>query len=111
MKEVIFLLTIFILIIGVAYFLTKKLASLSTFRMQGKNMKILETIQIGINQYIHLIQVGDKIFIIGLSKETISYLDQINEESIDLSLYKVKDKPPSFEQYLKKWIEKRKDGQ
>ena len=106
-----FLLIIFVFVIGLAYFITKKLASLGTLRMQGKNIKILETIQIGMNQHIHLIQVGDKMFIIGVSKENISYLSEIDDQCIDLSLYQTGNKTPSFEEYLKKWTQKKKDSQ
>jgi len=111
MKDIFFLLIIFIFVIGLAYFITKKLASLGTLRMQGKNMKILETIQIGMNQHIHLIEVGDKMFIIGVSKENICYLSEVDDKSIDLSLYQMSNKTPSFEQYLRKWTQKKNDSQ
>jgi len=111
MKEIFFLLIVFIFVIGLAYYITKKLASLGTLRMKGKNIKILETIQIGINQHIHLVQVGDKMLIIGVSKENISYLSEADDQSIDLSLYQIGNKTPSFEQYLKKWTNKKNDSQ
>ena len=42
MKEVFSLVIVFVFVIGLAYFVTKKLGALGTLGIQGKNMKILE---------------------------------------------------------------------
>lgn len=106
MKEVFSLVIIFVFVIGLAYFVTKKLGALGTLRIQGKNMKILETMQVGMGQYIHLVQAGEKIFTISVSKEGVRYLCEVDQASIDLLAYSTPNKPPSFEQYLKRWTRK-----
>lgn len=108
MWELIFLLFVFIIVIGLAYFITKKIASMGAHRMQGKNMEIIESLQIGVNQRIHLVKVGEKIIMIGVSKEHISFLSEAPIESIDLSAYKTPEDMPSFEDYLKKLIPRKK---
>ena len=110
MKEALSLIIVFVFVIGLAYFITKKLAALGTQHVQGKNMKILETMQVGMGQYVHLVQVGEKIFTMSVSKEGVRYLCEVDYTSIDLEAYSTLNKPPSFEQYLKKWTQKRNDN-
>lgn len=106
MKEVFSLIIVFIFVIGLAYFTTKKLGTLGNMRAQGKNMKILETLQVGMGQYIHLVQVGEKMFAMSVSKEGSRYLCEVDSGSIDLDIYNTPNKPPSFDQYFKKWTQK-----
>ncbi len=108
MIETFFLLFIFIFVILLAYFVTKKLATLGTTQMQGKNLKILETTQVSMSQQIHLVQVGDQMFTIGVSKDRITYLTEIDSNSINLDLYTTAKQEASFEHYLKKWTQKKK---
>lgn len=108
MWEIIFLLIVFVFVIGSAYFLTKKLASLGALRMQGKNMKILETLQLNMNQMIYLIRVGDKTLLIGVSKDRITYLLEVESDLVDLSSYETPIETVSFEDYLKKLLTKKK---
>lgn len=108
MWELIFLLFVFILVIGLAYFITKKIANIGAHQMQGKNMEIVESLQVSVNQRIHLVRVGEKTLIIGVSKDNITYLSEVPSESIDLSAYHTNKEMPSFEDYLKKVISRKK---
>lgn len=110
MIEALFLIIVFVFVIGLAYFITKKIANLGTQYVQGKNMKILETMQVGMGQYVHLVQVGEQMFTMSVSKEGVRYLCEVSHASIDLTAYNTSNKPPSFEQYLKKWTQKRNDN-
>ena len=102
LKEAIFLIVMFVTVIALAYILTKKLASIGSLRMKGKNMKVLETLQLGMNQYLCLIKIADKTLIIGVSKDTIRYIGEVDEKSIDYSIYDAGSNTPLFEDYLKK---------
>ena len=108
MWEIIFLLFVFVFVIGSAYFITKKIAAIGSQRMQGKNMEIIETLQLSMSQIIHLVRVGKKIVIIGVSKDRITYLSEVDSESIDFDLYKILEETPSFEDCLKKVMPKKK---
>ncbi len=110
MFEIIFLLFVFVLVIGLAYFGTKKIASIGNHRMQGKNMEIIESQQLSMNQAMHLVRVGEKMIIVGVSKENITYLSEIDIESIDLEKYKRTEETPSFEDYFKRMLNKRHEN-
>ncbi|HHX59595.1 MAG TPA: flagellar biosynthetic protein FliO [Epulopiscium sp.] len=106
--EGISLLFVFVFVIGSAYFITKKIASLGFRRMQGKNMKIIETLQLGMNQMICLVKVGEKTVIIGVSKDRMTYLSEVDDNLIDWAVYKTSDDTPTFEDYFKKVMPKKK---
>lgn len=102
MKEVIFLVIAFVFVITLSYFLTKKLASIGSLRMQGKNMKVLETLQLGMHQYLHLVQVGEKTFVMGVTKDRMNYFCEVDNDSLNLSCYQNPTITPPFEEYFKK---------
>lgn len=110
MLQAILLLFTFVFVIGLAYYITKKIAALNTLRMQGKNMKIIETLQLGVNQLVHLVKIGDKIIMIGVTKDRITYLDEIDKDFIDLEIYKETKDTLSFEEHLRNIIGKHKDN-
>ena len=108
MWEIISLLFVFVFVIGSAYFITKKIAAIGALRMQGKNMEIIETLQLSVSQMIHLVRVGEKTLIIGVSKDQVTYLSEVDIDTIDLDLYKAVGETPKFDDYLKKVMAKKK---
>lgn len=73
------------------------------FRSYNKNIKILESISIGYNSSICIIQIGSKYILVGVTKETVTFLQNINENDIEI----VSDLPnyqASFKKYLDKYL-------
>lgn len=108
MWEIMGLLLVFVFVIGSAYFITKKIALIGSHRMQGKNLEIIESLQLGISQMIHLVRVGDKVLIIGVTKDKITYLSEVDKDTVNLDLYKKLEETPTFEDYFKKVMPKKK---
>ena len=48
----------------------------------GKNIKALETFRVTQNKYLQLIKCGDKYLLIGVTKDNISVLSEIDPESL-----------------------------
>lgn len=103
MWEILFVFIVLIFVMALAYFTTKKIANIGALRMQGKNMKVIESLQVGISQTLHLVKVGDMVLLIGSSKDGITYLCEIDDQSIKLPS---PEEIPSFEDYFKKMISK-----
>lgn len=103
-----FLIVVFVAIIFLAFFSTKKLAS---FRLnsRGAGMKIVETLAVGTHNVVQLVKIGKKYFLIGVSRENISFLAEIDECDIPVQEEKEKrtEKFP-FEKYLQDYFGKRK---
>lgn len=104
-----FLIIVFIFVLIAAYYVTKWMGKLQYQRYQGNNIKIIESVIIAPQKTLQLIEVGNKIHLIGLSKDNIIYLAEVEKDTIKNFEADIKD--PSyikFESYLKPWMDKLK---
>lgn len=80
--QILGLLVLFILIIAASYFATKWLGKVSAGNLQNRNISVVETFKISTTKYVQIIRVTDKYFAIGVSKDDITLLGEIDEEKI-----------------------------
>lgn len=103
------ILVLFILILFGAYFTTRFLGNIQMNRTKDSNLKVIEAIQVGPGKTIQLIKAGEKYFIIGVTKDQITHLADIEADLLNLNkLIKSDEVGPSFSQYLNTMINKRK---
>lgn len=91
------------------YFLAKVVASYRYKGNKNSNIKIIESIGIGYQSMIQLIEVGNKIILIGVTKDKITFLCEVDKDSIkegDLN----SNTPDSFRKYLETFINKNNDS-
>lgn len=83
--ELVILAAIFIGVLGLTYFVTKKLGSMNKQMSFNKNMKIVEVISLMQGQYLYIVQVGDSYHLIGCTqKGNMNYFKEINPESLNI---------------------------
>ena len=80
--EICLLLGIFLGVLGIAYYITKRLALFKQESMKNKNMQIKEVMHLGPNQYIYIVQVGNEYHLFATSKDKIEYCNKIESELI-----------------------------
>lgn len=97
-----FLIFLFALILFGAYYVTRWFGRFQYQNYQGSNIKVLESVVIGSQKMLQLIQVGNHIYLIGISKDHIAYLTEIEKEAIQIK----KSSQIKFDSYLKQWIKK-----
>lgn len=73
---------IFILVIVICAFTTKFVAGYQKTKMMSGNIKILETCKIANNKFIQIIKIGDKVFAVGIGKDSVTMLTELNEDSL-----------------------------
>jgi len=82
---VIIVLIIFILILYLAYFVTKKLGRRLSVRAVGnKNIKILETISIGQHNAVMIIETAGKTLLVGVTQNQISLISELDSDKLTL---------------------------
>lgn len=96
----------FLFILLLAYYATRLIANNKYQKSRTSNIKLIDGMGIGYQSAVQIIKVGNKYILIGVTKESISFLSEIPEDSIDLNdkdrtVYNV-----PFEKYLKKFLEK-----
>ncbi len=66
-------------ILTAAFFVTKYLSRKGFNRMGNKNLKIIETVSLGIDKSLVLVKAGGKHLLLGINQKNISMLAEIDE--------------------------------
>ena len=93
------LAVLFVLILGIAaVFVSKKLLPKIT-NLPGKEIHIVETVHLGPRKAVHLLEIGNRRFLIGSTNENISTLADLNpvfmnpsNQEIDVNFEKINDR-------------------
>lgn len=95
--QMLFLCVVFIGVLGLAYFVTKKIGTINRHVNANKNMQIIEMIPLMQGQYLYIVKVGQGYYLMGCTqKGNITYLKQL--EANELNLEEIKSK--SFQEYF-----------
>ena len=73
---------IFLLVLLITVYTTKFVGSLQKMQGANRNMEIIETIRIANNKYLQIVRAGNKYFVIGVGKDEVSMLIEINEDEL-----------------------------
>lgn len=101
------IIIVFIGVLVLAYYSTKWIASSRFNFRKSSNVKIIESISVGYQSTIQLVKVGSKFFLIGVTKESVTFLTEVDEE-INEENDKQNDSKIPFEKYLQDYFNKRK---
>lgn len=104
--EIVTLLVIFIGVLVLAYFGTKKIADLKQGGALRRNLHIVEVLPLASGQYLYIIKLGREYHLFSGTKESVKHCFKIDEENINLSY----SETASFNDYLKKFA-KMKEGE
>jgi len=74
-----------------------------------RNVKMVEALGVGPHNSVQLIQAGDKFFLIGVSRNGITLLGEVNGESLTIDSKPLPAMP--FEGYLSRFMPKKKGGE
>lgn len=77
------LIFVFIIIIVLAYFSTRLVGKFQNNIISTKsNIKIIEYFKVGNNKFIAIVKIGEKYYSLGIGKDTINLLSEIDKEEI-----------------------------
>ena len=72
-------------ILGAAYYVTKYLARKGLNPANNKNLKIIETVNLGIDKSILLVKVGEQYLLLGSTQKNITLLTAVEQEKLKIS--------------------------
>jgi flagellar protein FliO/FliZ len=103
--EYFFAILAFIVVIGLLLLTTKFLAYKSKKMLKGNYMQIIESLNLGVNNRIHLIKVDKEFFLISASNKNVEFLTKVSigdfeEPEIKNPITEVID----FKSVLKKYV-------
>ena len=76
------LLFVFILVLFAAWYVSKLIGNRAMGGFGNRNINVIESFRLDNNKAIQIIRIADKYLAIGISKDNISVLAQLNEEDI-----------------------------
>ena len=77
-------LILFVLVLGIAYAVTRWIAKTQQGRATAGNLEVLATCRITSNKYVQIIRAGDKYLVIAVGKDEIHMLAQLSEDELVL---------------------------
>lgn len=80
--QALFLLVLFAVVIGAAYYVTHFIARVQKGRFLGRNLEVIEAISVGPQKSVQLVRVGKEYMVIGVSKNEINMLKTLGEDDI-----------------------------
>jgi flagellar biosynthetic protein FliO len=71
-------------LLGGAWYLSKRLNGAAMFNRQSKYMKTIDRLMISREKWIELVQIGDQIYVLGISNQTMETLAVITEQQLEV---------------------------
>ena len=93
-----YILLVFAIVI-LLFLICARWFALMRYTGHGKNIRIIESCMVAPQSSVQILQAGERLFLIGVTKEHISFLTEITGQSINTT-----PGPNTFEKYLKKYI-------
>ncbi len=106
--QIAYVLVLCILIFVGAYYTSRFIANLQNTTSKASNMKILEAISLGPQKTLQLIKIGKEYILIGVSKDTVTFVKEISEEKLDKELFESKGINDGFAKHLENFMKKNK---
>lgn len=109
--QLIVVLVIFIFVLLITIYTTRWIGGYQKSQMTNRNMKIIETMKIGNNKFMALIQIGEIYLVVGIGKDEIHTIAKLNKEELPEILESMNSKDSnvkeSFQEILEKYRNKK----
>lgn len=75
-------LIIFVLVLGITYFVTKYVGKFQKAQVTRANIEVVEATKISTSAYAEILRVGDKYIAVAVSKDNVTYLCEVDGETV-----------------------------
>ena len=107
--KLISVLLIFVLVLVLTYVTTYWIGNVQKKKFSNKNLKVIETISVGSNKYISIVEVGTVYLVVSIGKDEVYMLTRLSRDELsDFSFEKdnLENSQESFQQILNKFRDK-----
>lgn len=101
------MLIAFAVIVAAAYYVSKYFGKYALKARENSNIKVVETSRITVDKYLQIIEVNGQYFLIGISKNNISLISELDADKIKDCASKEVEKF-SFKEFFEKAKSKEK---
>ena len=75
-------LLIFVFVLLITYLTTRWMGGFQKAHSNNKNLHIIETISVGNNKYVEIVQAGTKYLVVAVGKDEVRLLAELSEEEL-----------------------------
>ena len=80
--ELVGLIIIFIIVLVVCYYTTRFVAGRQLVHKKIGNFEVIETFPLSQNKYLQLVRMGNKYVVISVSKDSVSFITELEENEV-----------------------------
>ncbi|CUH92404.1 flagellar biosynthetic protein FliO [Herbinix luporum] len=91
-----------VIILLAAYFTSRLVGKYKLGQLKNSNFEIIEVYRISTNKMLQLVKIGSKYVVLGISKDQITYITELEEDDVLFQEIREIDKQ-SFSQILQKF--------
>ena len=78
------ILLVFIFVLIVTYATTRFVGKFQKIQSMSSNFESIEAYKLNNNNYLQLVRIGDKYYVLSVSKDSTSLICEVDEEQLDL---------------------------
>jgi len=95
-----YILVLVVVVSMLAYYTTRMVGSARFGRFGRRNLEVLESMGVGPQSFVHIMRVGEKYVLIGVTRGQVSFLTELEEGQLEFAEGGQLGKKPSFESFL-----------
>lgn len=80
--QLIKVLLIFVFVLAMTYYVTRWIGGYQKTHSCGKNLKLVETMNLGSNKMISIVRAGSKYLVVAVGKEEMSLLAELSADEV-----------------------------
>ena len=107
--QLIVVLIIFIFVLAMTVITTRFIGGYQKLKMSNKNMQLIETLRLSNTKYVALMKVGNKYVVIGVGKDEINRIIELDENDIPDVQLEEEGKPDRMTEGFQNILEKLKN--
>ncbi|MCR5716308.1 MAG: flagellar biosynthetic protein FliO [Lachnospiraceae bacterium] len=96
-------IAIFVVVLALTYFVTRWTGNYQKGKMANTHVEVLESTRIAPNKYIEIVRVAGKILVLGIGKDTVTMLTELDEQTYGESFKCGETQGLSFKDILQKF--------
>ena len=81
-SQLITVFILFILVLAITVYATKFVGNYQKVQGINRNLEVIETLRVANNKYLQIVRAADKYFVIGIGKDEVSMLTEIDGDEI-----------------------------
>ena len=78
-------LLVFVFVLILTYFTVRWVGAFQKVQGANRNFEVIETYKITNNKFMQIVKIGTRYFLIGIGKDEVNYIAELNEEDINLT--------------------------